>query len=574
MRKNSRKIGDEHVYMVHQALNLSIGKKAISNFPKAVRETVLYIKRLYPNIISATSKFDEKNTNTAKDLTLYLDDGTMKTVNLFLIKRGGKIQTKNLGAKSFFLKYFLSDPVQEMFNKEFETHYLDFLSSIASFKVGKIQDCDRKELKKVVSNYFPRFTGEIEQYRSIFLYRLRESCFTLLKDVYNAKDKGFYHAYHTLFMTDDTTIITRYGKYESSVSVERFSLSSPYFNSIEIYKSGKNSVGIKFGEVALTLRFKFESGPTSSIKLAVSYDTFPSEDETEATNKKTIRKMSFLLDNHQYEKGKNQSNAVGKCHEAITYYYFLHYFPNIAQVEPNECVDLMSKYYNIVKPEVLTDLFKATSTIVPTIREKLYEKYHDYEIESIELVPDSYIKDKLDTGDLKLILRVNKAYEVESISLKALAKKNSKLTTKNPGIGSILGPTYFNVGSLVPLVEEVKEKFLIGELDHRKSLEVLANELGTQLEAASQNHLKQGIENLLGRAMMAITFYKDNVSVCKEHSQIASIVNVYVKTPTAIQNTLAWNDDLESINIRVKFSKAHKYGWSTIKLTSEYLMRV
>ena len=570
MRKNPRKIGDKHVYLVHQALTLLIKKQSINNYPKTVRETVVYLTNLYPNIVSATSKFDEKNTNTAKDLTLYLDDGTIKTINLFLIKRVGKIQTKNLGAKSFFLKYFLSEPVQEMFNKEFEIHYLDFLSSVANLREDKVQNYDRKTLKRVISNYFPRFTDEIEQYRNIFLYRLREVCFNLLKDVYNAKDRGFYHAYHTLFMTDDTTIITRYGKYESSVSVERFSLSSPYFNSIEIYKSGKNSVGIKFGEVALTLRFKFESGPTSSIKLAVSYDTFPSEDETEAANKKTVRKMSSLLENHQYEKGKNQSNAVGKCHEAITYYYFLEYYPNISQVEPNECVDIMSKYYNIVKPEVLANLFKTTSTIVPAIREKLYEKYHDFEIESIELVPDSYIKDKLDTGDLKLILRVNKAYEVESISLKALARKGSKLTTKNPGIGTILGPTYFNIGSLTPLVEEVKGKFLKGELDHRASLEVLASELGIQLKAAPQYHLKQGIENLLGRAMMAITFYEDNISVCKEHSQIASIINVYVQTPSAIQNTLAWNDGMELINLRVKFSKGQKYGWSTVKLASEY----
>jgi hypothetical protein len=573
MQNNPRKIGDKHVYLVHQALNLFIKKQPINHFFKTVKETVKYITNLYPDIISITSKFGAENTNVAKDLTLYLDEGTKKTINLFLIKKGGRIQTKNLGAKSFFSKYFLSDSVQKMFNQEFEKYYLEFLENIAHFKERRSQSYDKKALKKVIPNHFPKFTNEIEQYRNIFLYKLREACFTLLKDSYNDKNRGFHHAYHTLFMTDDTTIITRYGKYESSVSVEKFSLSSPYFNAIEIYKSGKNSVGIKFGETALTLRFKFESGPVSSIKLAVSYDTFPSEAENEAINKKTIRKMSLLLNDHRYRKVSNQSNAIGKCHEAITYYYFLEYFPNISQVESNECVDIMTKYYNIVKPEVLADIFKATSTIVPAIRERLYEKYLDYEIESIELVPDSYIKDKLDTGDLKLILRVNNVYEVESISLKALARKNNRLTTKNPGIGSILGPTYFDVGDLTPVVKEVKENFLRGELDHRASLEALAGALGTHLKTASQDHLKQGIENLLGRAMIAITFYQDNVSVCKEHSKIASIVNVFVQTPTGIQNTLTWNDDLESINLRVKFSKGHKYGWSTVKLTAEYLVK-
>lgn len=573
MQSNPRKIGDKHVYLVHQAIILSIKNLPIHDFPKTVRETVLYITKLYPNIVNVTSKFDEENTNTAKDLILYLNDGSTKAINLFLIKKGGRIQTKNLGAKSFFSKYFLSETIQDKFNEKFETYYLEFLNNVVRFIGERSQDSDRRALKRIISEHYPKFTNEIEKYRNILLYKLREDCFTLLKDIYNNKDRGFYHAYHTLFMTDDTTIITRYGKYESSVAVEKFSPSSPYFNVIEIYKNGKNSVGIKFGEIALTLRFKFESGPTSSIKLAVSYETFPSETEIEATNKRTIRKMSLLLDKHQYQKASNQSNAIGKCHEAITYYYFLEYFPSITQVEPNECVDIMSKYYNIVKPEILKAIFHSTSTIVPAIREKLYEKYQDYEIESIELVPDSYVKDRLDTGDIKLILRKNQVYVVESISLKAYAKKNNKITTKNPGIGSILGSLYFDIGDLTPLVNEVKENFLKGELDHRASLEVLAGELGKQLKVASQDQLKKGIESLLGKAMMAVTFYEDNVSICKVHSKIEGIVKVLVRTPTAIQNTLSWNDELEYINLRVKFSKGKNYGWSAVKLTSEYSVK-
>lgn len=571
---NPRKLGDKHVHEVHQALMLAINKNPlITTYPKTVRDTVEYIIKLYPNIVSAQSKFQAKNTNLAKDLTLLLEDGSIINVNLFLVKRKAKIQTKNLGAKSFFAKYFLSDSLQEKFNEAFEKHYLDFLKNIVKLTKRKISNSDVKSLKRIISDQYPKFKPEIEEYRKKFLYNIREEAFTLLKDSYNDRNKGFNHAYHSLFMTDDTTIITRYRKYESSISVERFSPSSPYFTAIDIYKSGKNSVGIKYGEIALTLRFKFESAPTSSVKLAVSYETFPSEAENEASNKRTIRNMTHLIENHNYEGGRNQSNAIGKCHEALTYYYFLKYFPDVLQVEHNECVEQLHKYYHIVKPEVLSDLFQSTSTIIPAIKDKLYEKYLDYEIESIELVPESYIDDRLDTGDLKLTLRVNKSYEIESISLKATAKKGNKLTTKNPGIGTILGPAYFDIGDLKPVVGLVKQRFESGELSHRESLKELAQELGTQLEYASQENLKQGIESLLGKAMMAITYYKDYESICKEHSRIDTTIQVHTLVPSAIQNTLTWNEDEESINLRVKFSRGQQHGWSSIKLTSEYQVR-
>ncbi|WP_440897415.1 hypothetical protein ACS127_05440 [Amphibacillus sp. Q70] len=573
MKKSPRKLGDKHVYDVHKALTLSIKHTSIANFKKTVRETVQYIIELYPNIVSVTSKFEVTNTNVAKDLQLFLDDGTVKDVNLFLIKQNSKIQTKNLGAQSFFSKYFLSDNTQKAFNRKYENDHFEFLKNLAHTRENRVDTYDKKILKKIVSNHYPKFTDEIEQYRSLFLYQLRETAFSLLKDFYNDENKGFSHAYRTLFMTNDTTIITRYGKYEHSISVESFSPSSPYFTAIEIYKSGKHAVGIKYGATALTLRFKFESSPTSSIKLAVSYDTFPSETENKLSNKKTVRKMTSLINDHQYQPAGNPSHAIGKCHETLTYYYFLQYFPDISQVEPNECIHLMSKYYHIVKPDVLNDLYQSTSTIVPAIREKLFEKYSDYEIESIELVPDSYLENRLDTGDLKLILRVNKKYQVESISLKAIEKQNSKITTKNPGVGTILGPTYFNMGDLTPLVKSVKERFQAGELNHRESLEILAKELGNTLELASQNQLKQGIENLLGKAMIAVTFYRENISICKEHSRITSTIDVFVQTPTTIQNQLVWNNNTESINIRVKFSKSQKYGWSSVKLTSEYLVK-
>ena len=51
-------------------------------------------------------------------------------------------------------------------------------------------------------------------------------------------------------------------------------------------------------------------------------------------------------------------------------------------------------------------------------------------------------------------------YVEEGLSLKAIATKNAKITVKNPGAGQILGPSCFNIGTLTPLIDEVKEQFI------------------------------------------------------------------------------------------------------------------
>ncbi|MBL5866570.1 hypothetical protein [Heyndrickxia sporothermodurans] len=357
MKKNPRLIGDEHVKNVYQALLQYIKNEPIDYYPKTVTKTVLYITNLYPYIESVQSKFNTNNPDKEKDLTLYLDNNQIISVNLFLVRKGGRIQPKNPGAKSFFSKYFLSESLQLMFNRLFEVKYQNFLSKLVELKLGEHYVKDIKELKKLVSGYFPKFTDEINPYRDIFLYNLRELCFSLLKDFYNDKNEGFFHAYNVFFMTEDVNIVTSYGKTQNDVNVEQFNPGTPQFSDIQIYKSGKNTVGIKYGEVALTLRFKFESSPTSSIKLAASYDKFLDESEKEKINFDTIKKMQYLLNTHQYSQNSNSSNAIGKCHEAITYFYFLKEFPNVSQVEPDECVQLMGKYYSLVKPEVLEKLY-------------------------------------------------------------------------------------------------------------------------------------------------------------------------------------------------------------------------
>ncbi|MCY8124382.1 hypothetical protein MOC32_05260 [Bacillus spizizenii] len=569
MGKNSKAIGDNHVKSVYQALLQSLNSKSISSFSKITIETISFIRNLYPEIDSVTSKFDNLCPDKSKDLTLYLKSGKTISLNLFLIKKGRRIQPKNPGAKSFLEKYFLSTGMQKIFNKEFERYYLYYLKEVVEHKEGTHYITDKRELKRLVSNHFPKFTEEINLYRDKFLFNLRETCFTLLQEFYNEKNIGFTHAFNVFFMVNDTNIITSYGKDENDVKVEKFAPAPPSLRDIELYKTGKSTVGIKFGEVGLTLRFKFESAPGKSIKLATSYHEFPKEQERVNVNLKTMRKMVKLLSKHEYVKTSNNSNAIGKCHEAWTYYYFLKAFPDVIQVDPKQCIELIDTYFSSVNPITLKKLYSSTSTIVDAITNKLRQKYNDYIIESIELIPDAYIKDRLDTGDLQLVLKVNNNIIVENISLKALAKRNSKITTKNPGMGSILGPTYFNMGSMESVINEVKTKFTVGELNHRKSLEILSYELGIKLNSATQEQLRRGIHNLLGKAMIAITIYGKGISFCKEPSEIDGEVKVHVNVPSAIQNTLTWNNELESISLRAKFSGGQKRGWSSIKLTSE-----
>ncbi|MFA9556728.1 hypothetical protein ACERII_05460 [Evansella sp. AB-rgal1] len=573
MKISPRQIGDQHVKSVCEVLRHQLKNEPVPTFPATVTKTVSYIKNLFPNIISVNSKFESENTNHAKDITLYLSNNEVISVNLFLIKKGGRIQPKNPGAKSFFLKYFYSHYLQNEFNNFLEEEYKYFLHRVLNEKLASHYINEKKELKRLVSIHFPKFDESINRHREEFLYKLREKCFTLLKDGFNNKSNGFFNAYNIFFMTEDINIVTMYGKTHNDVTVNEFDPGTPAFSDIHIYKIGKNSVGIKYGKVALTLRFKFESGPTSSIKLAAGYDTFLEDAKRVDVNHSTLGKFEDILNNHNYISTSNNSNAIGKCHEAISYYHLLKEFPFTSQVDPNEAPELLKKYYSFVKTEVIQKLFAATATVVDVIKDNFVEKYNNFKIDSIELVPDSYINDRLDTGDLQIILIVKDNYIVEKISLKALSRKGSKITTKNPGIGTILSSRYFNIGNMDTFVNEVKTKYETGEFTRSESLEYISSELGFHLSSARQEQLKKGIQNLLGEATTIVTFYNDNVSYYKEHTQIESEVKVYVNEPTRIQNTLAWDGDSEKINLRVKFSKGQSHGWSSVKLTSEYLLK-
>lgn len=570
----SRKIGDLHVKSVYHTLREYLKGNSNQDISDTTKKTVDYLVQRYPNIKEIYSKFETEKPDLNPDLLLILDNGKEEKINLFYINGKNPIQPKNLGAKSFLEKYFLSQKMQLVFNNYFIQEYDFYLKSV--LKTKENADCydQTVELKKKVKSYYPSFTPEINPFRQKFLFCLREYCFKLLKEEYNEVTDSIQHAFKEFFMLDSTVIITRYYSKNKSSYVEELTFSVVKENEINIYKIGNDTIGIRCGEEALTIRFKFESSPTSSVKLATSYKKFPNTESIVGKNKRTISKFESIINNHDLIKAKNISNAIGKCNEAMIYYQLLKNNLEINQVDPNEYCTMLDRYSPIVPFKDLLALQQASITTIQKLNEYLKNKYGVYKIDSIQLVPDSYLEDRLNTADLQLILFIDNKYIEEAFSLKALSTKSTTLNVKNPGIGQILGPQYFNIGDLSDIVSETKNLFLQGMIDHQNSLKRISQELGQQLVLASQANLRKGIQSILGNSIVVLTFYKHNDSKVLEYNDVDSEIFILKQYPRPTHTTLHWNDKQEQLSLRVKFSGGQSKGWSSLKLACGFKISI
>lgn len=568
------KIGKNHVLNVAKQLANSLLGISGGYEDEPTKETVAFIQRQYPTIESFKTKYDTESPDTSPALMLKLQDGREIDIHLFSIKGSSPIQPKNLGAKSFLEKYFHSKGLQIYFNDFLEKEYKNFLRNIISIKEkGKIYD-QLSFLKENVKKHYPKFTNEINPLRTSFLLKIREYCFSLLKDEYNIGASGIQSAFDVLMMPNDVVIITRHDGKNKCLKVEEWKSSIDSRDGIKIYKKGNDTIGIRAGKEALTIRFKFESGPTSSIKLATSYEEFPEENQIIIENRSSVTKFEKLIHSHLSQVDqKNNQDAIGKCNEAMIYYGMLKENPAINQTVEDEYHQYLLKNYQKVSNEKLVNIQLTSTIAVQKINQHLRKKYKDYEVTSMQLVTDSYTKDRLDTSDLQLILFVNQKYVVESLSLKAIARRNVKITAKNPGAGTLLGPTYFDVGSLMLTIDETKDKFQQKLLTHRQAQEVISSEIGRVLSDAPQENIKRGVKALLGSQTMVVTIYTEQDSMVLEYDAIQDSVEVLPQTPTTIQTTLRWNDQQEELSLRVKFSKGQKYGWSSIKLSCDYAIK-
>ncbi|MGE7952334.1 hypothetical protein [Lysinibacillus xylanilyticus] len=556
MAKSSEN-GKAHVFTVYESL---VNHKS--------DPTANYIKQLYPNIKSIVNKYQTNQPDQHPDLLLTLQNEDVVKINLFSIKGNTPIQPKNLGAKSFLTKYFNSEALQKMFNVDFEHELKAFYREIVSQK-EQINEYDTTTiLRGKVKQYFPKFTDEINPLRRAFLAQIRDIAFYLLKEAYNAKKGLLEETFRILMMTDSINIVSRHNK-EGIYKVEQWQTQIDFTKPLHIYKKGNDTVGLRIAEHALTLRFKFESRPFTSIKLATSFEYFPENAKVLNENLQSIEAFEKKIEQHVQTSKKNSSNAIGKCNEAIVYYRLLKANPSLQQVEESAYQEMMTSYSSIVTHDVLLQIVEASIVTKERIEEYLVNKYGEYQLQSIQLVPESYIKDRLDTTDLKIILIANGQYIEEGLSLKAIATKSAKITVKNPGAGQILGPLYFNIGSLVPLLDELKQQFEFRKKNHRQCLEEISAEFGLAVGNAELSKLQMGLEAILGNATKVITMYKQNDCRILEHSKAIGHIAIYQQTPSAIQTTFICNEGELKLSLRVKFSSGQSKGWSSLKFVGE-----
>lgn len=568
--KKSSEIGKQHLLNVYVALQQQLNNKDISQYSEPIQQTIQFIMSEIPNIKEVLMKYDFPRPDREPDLKVTTVDGKQLKVNLFSLKRGGKIQPKNLGAKSFIKKYFNAEIIQNRFNLHLVEEYKTFLQSVIETKEDIKFYETIIQLKKKVNELYPSFSEEINPIRTSFLFNLRENLFELLEKNKDPFIEGLTNGFKELMLLDSINIITYYRNENKSSCVEEWKQTIQCNEEIQFYKKGNDTIGIRIGQVALTLRLKFESTPTSSIKLATSYDTFPVEEIRSRINEQSLMKFNQLMMDYQPLVEVNDKNAIGKCNEALIYAAFIKEHTNIYQVDAQEYCKMFETYAPKVLQETIDYLYDASKTAMIKIEHYLANKYNVFTIESIHLVPRNYLKNRLDTADIQLgILSNGKKYN-EDFSLKATAKRGSWITMKNPGAGTILGPSYFDIGTLEFDIISVKAMFDEGTLTHQESISEISKALGEQLQKTPMPNLKKGLEALLGKAVTVVTFYKEANSVYFEHNKISSEIEVFPQSPTPLNTFLKWNNGEEHLKLRVKFSGGQHKGWTSVKLACEY----
>lgn len=569
--KNQKKLGNSFVLDVAFQLNhyLIHNQYSPQQNSDLVLETTKYIVNMFPEYSEIISKFEFPNPDKHPDLKITIS-GIAKRINLFRINGGGNIQPKNLGAQSFFKTYFESEELQQKFNMHYSVLYEQYLGDIYQVIFNKVgySSSFKNELRRHVEKLKKSEKVKFHQRKLLFL--LREYAFDLFKHEYNLKSPSIKKAFQTLLMEDEINIVSRTLK-NNEIKIELFNPNIDFRNDVKLFKKGNGSIEIVVGDISLILRFKFESSPLTSIKLATGHSKVlkPAQE----INNSFVSKFQDVIAGHSYKKKKNTSNAIGKCNEAIIYTQFIQMNPSIAQVDEKTPLDMIKNYMDIIPSKSLENLLLSSKVTWTKLIEFMNNKYPNNIITSIQLVPESYLKDRLDNSDMKIILYYESKYIEEGISLKAIKNNNNKITVKNPGAGTILEEQYFYIGSLRPLIAETKALYENNILNHTESLERVSEKLGDYLVNVNNNHLERGLKAILGTNPIAVTFYEMNDAIVLEHAEINSKIKVLKQTPSKIQTTLDWNNSMEKLTLRMKFSGGQNKGWTSLKLACEYQIK-
>ena len=484
--------------------------------------TAYFLFKQFPGITDAQSKFEFPNSDNHADLYLYQNDQIIP-IHLFSLKKRGSIQPKNPGAKSFLEKYFNLPEAQSKLNSIIDQERQELYRHILTQKNLSHLYLSDRDLKKQVS-LLKLSPLESKKYRQMILESIRDQCYSILLKLFNTNHTLIFNGFKALSLIEEYKVIS-IQDINKSIHVEMQQQEFKSFHNVYLLKKNTSSIYIYIDDFELELRFKFESSLSSSIKLATklssaSHLTEQLPQKFESINNHFLNTFEDTLKDHTYVSRSNNSNAIGRCNEALLIYQFIKKNPSINVVDANIVHSTFEKHYENLNNEMLEQLITCSETTYHSLSVFLKKRFGEfYAIQQVQLVADSYISNKLETADVIFTINHKNTYIEIPLSLKALKKRNSMMTLKNPGVGSILSYRYFDIYDDMQLyIARIKEKYQSDLLDRKEVLSIVSHKITEHLKNASQTSLESGLRNMIGTNTSVISFYQQNM--CSIHSYL------------------------------------------------------
>lgn len=536
--------------------------------------TAYFLFTQFPGIIDAQSKFEFPNSDNYADLYIYQNDQVIP-IHLFSLKKRGSIQPKNPGAKSFLKKYFNLPEAQLQLNSIIDQERKELYRHILTQKNRSHLYLSDRDLKKQVS-LLKLSPSESKKYRQMILESIRDQCYSILLKLLNTNHTLIFNGFKALSLIEEYKVLS-IQEINKSIHIEMQQQEFKSFHNICLLKKNTSSIYIYIDDFELELRFKFESSLSSSIKLATKLSsaihlTEQLPQKFESVNNQLLNTFEDTLKDHTYIPRSNNSNAIGRCNETLLIYQFIKKNSSINVVDAEIVQSTFEKHYKNLNNETFEQLITCSETTYHSISVFLEERFGQfYAIQQIQLVADSYISNKLETADIIFTINHKNSYIEIPLSLKALKKKNSMMTLKNPGVGSILSYRYFDIYDDMQLyIARIKEKYQSNLLDRKEVLSIVSQKITEHLKNASQTSLELGLRNMIGTNTSVISFYQQNLSSIHSYLQVEGPVEVQQINSTTTR--LSWMSGQEEIRLRVKFSSGASHGWSSLKLSCERLI--
>lgn len=576
MGQTQKTSGDTHtkqvsLYLKHLIQNSSSNPS--TNDPSWMTAHFLFTQ--FPGLTDVQSKFEFSNFDHRADLYLYQNDRIIP-IHLFSLKKTGSIQPKNPGAKSFLDKYFNLPEAQIQLNSIIDQERERLYRYILDQKNLPHLYLSERDLKKQVS-LLQLTQLESKQYRKMILESIRDQCYSILLKLLNTNHTLIFNGFKELSLIEEYKVLS-IQDINKSIHVEMQQQTLKSFHNIYLLKKNTSSIYIYIDDFELELRFKFESSLSSSIKLATKLSssihlTEQLPQQFESINNQFLNIFEDILNNHTYVPASNNSNAIGRCNEALLIYRFIKKNPSINIVDAEIIHSTFEKHYGNLNSEMLEQLITCSETTYHSLSVFLKERFGEfYTIQQVQLVADSYVSNKLETADVIFTINHKNTYIEIPLSLKALKKRNSMMTLKNPGVGSILSYHYFDIYDDMQLyIARIKEKYQSDLLTRKEVLSIVSHKITEHLKKASQTSLESGLRNMIGTNTSVISFYQQNM--CSIHSYLQVKGPVEVQQTSSTTTRLSWMSGQEEIRLRVKFSSGASHGWSSLKLSCERLIK-